>query len=426
MNEPVPLTGKALRSFERDLTLWALKLLWRGMMSEPRSAVAKFRAALALRKVAATYMGGLKPVRLGQSVKMGLYIPHWPGQALDTRVRRAINSNGVHYHEQVMLSVTDACPYKCPHCFNYRKAQPPMPIDRLRELVGEIQDVGGSWVCIHGGEPLVDIDRTMAVVEAADDRSEVWLATTGFDLDANTARRLKRAGLYGAMVSLHHHDPAGHDSFVGYPGAYKIAVDAIEHFRRAGVFVAMNAALTPERINQQEILRLMDLAKDLGAGMVDVLFIRPGGRAVVGCDRLLPEAEDLRVLEQAMALFNKHAEFGDYPVLVSPAYYETPDRFGCVAGNERIFISAAGDLQPCAMVNLSVGNVVKEGFAEVASRLRSLLPCPRRRLVCTQLQPIVRERLRSGAGVELPLEPSVSLGILRDLPSSDPPGAYQR
>ena len=167
MNEPVPLTGKALRSFERDLTLWALKMLWRGMIGAPRSAVAQFRAALALRKISATYMPALKPVRLGRSVKVGLYMPHWPGQALDTRVRRAINSNGVHHHEQVMLSVTDACPYKCPHCFNYRKAQPPMPIDRLRELVGEIQDVGGSWVCIHGGEPLVDIDRTMAVVEAA-------------------------------------------------------------------------------------------------------------------------------------------------------------------------------------------------------------------------------------------------------------------
>jgi MoaA/NifB/PqqE/SkfB family radical SAM enzyme len=322
--------------------------------------------------------------------------------------------------------VTDACPYKCPHCFNYRKAQQPMPVDRLGELVGEIQEVGGSWICIHGGEPLVDIDRTMAVVEAADGRSEVWLATTGFGLDAEIARRLKRAGLYGACVSLHHHDPVEHDSFVGYPGAFGIAVDAVEHFRRAGVFVTLNTALTQERINQPDILSMMKLAKDLGAGMVEVLFIRPAGRAVVGCDQMLPEDGDLRVLEQAMALFNKHAEFGDYPVLVSPAYFETPDRFGCIAGSERIFISAAGDLQPCAMVNLSVGNVVEEAFADVASRLHRLLPRPRRDLICTQLQAIVREKADSGAGVELPLGPSLSVAVLQELPRSGPPGAYER
>ncbi len=424
MNRPVPLTGRASRSLERDLTLWSLGVLWREIRQRPGSALSKLRALPGLRRMTVTYMEGLKPVRFGPSVKVGLYMPHWPSAALEARVRRALNANGTCHHEQVMLSVTDACPYKCPHCFNDRGPQPPMTVRQLRELVGEIQQIGGSWICIHGGEPLVDLPRTMAVVEAADERSEVWLATTGFDLDAATARRLKQAGLFGACVSLHHADPAKHDAFVDYRGAYDIAVRAIEHFRQADVFVTLNTTLTPERMKRREIFRIMELARELEAGMVEILFVRPAGRAILGCEQLLPEAQDLRLLEQLMYTFNKDSKYSDYPALVGPPYFETPQRFGCIAGSERIFISASGDLQPCSMVNLSLGNVAREGFAEVASRLHSLLPCPRRDLLCTQLQPIVAERVRSDSKLELPLDPALSQSLLRQLPASARPGAY--
>lgn len=426
MDKPVPLAGKALRSFDCKLALWAAKMLFQEIRSHPGSAAAKLRAFLAMRRSSRIYMSKLRPVGFGQGVKMGLYLPHWPSQAMEARVRRALDSNGVHHHEQVMLCTTDECPYKCPHCFNYRKGQRPMPIQRLRELVGEIQQVGGSWICIHGGEPLVDLDRTMAAIAAADGRSEVWLATTGFGLDAGTARELKKAGLFGACVSLHHYKPAEHDAFVGYPGAFEIAVEAIEHFKRANVFALLNTTLTQERINHGEISRTMELAKDLGAGMVEILFIRPAGRAVVGCDQLLPKGNEQALLEDAMQTFNQDARYQDYPVLLGPPYFEAPNRFGCVAGNERIFISTAGDLQPCAMVNLSVGNVAGESFSAVMDRLRSLLPRPRRELLCTHLQPVVAQRIESSEGLGLPLDPPLSLDMLRQLPRSASPGAYCR
>jgi len=426
MDEPVPLSGNDLRSFERAFTLWGLKKLWRGLADASGARLATLRSFLAMHRTSRAYSAKLKPVRLGDSVKLGLYLPHWPSKALDARFDRGLSSNGVHHHEQVMLSVTDACPYRCPHCFNDRKKKPPMPLGRLRELVREIQDVGGSWICIHGGEPLVDMERTMAVVETADSRSEVWVATTGFDLDAATAGQFKEAGLFGACVSLHDHRPEVHDSFVGYPGAFKIAVEAIEHLRQAGIFVTINTALDRERITRDEILNMMKLARDLGAGMVEILFIRPAGRAIVGCEGMLATEDHRDLLEQAMVTFNKHRKFADFPVLVAPVYFEVPELFGCIAGNERLFISAAGDLQPCAMVNLSIGNVADESFHTVTERMRSLLPCPRKDLVCTHLQPLIAEETGSTAAQELPLPPSESLRLLRDLPESGLPGAYKR
>ena len=86
----------------------------------------------------------------GDCVKAGVYVPHWPSEALETRMRRALRS-AVVPHEQVTLSITDECPYRCPHCSNARNPQKPLPLSRLLELVGEIQDLGGSWLNIGGG-----------------------------------------------------------------------------------------------------------------------------------------------------------------------------------------------------------------------------------------------------------------------------------
>ena len=125
-----------------------------------------------------------------------------------------------------------------------------------------------------------------------------------------------------------------------------------------------------------------------------------------------------------MRKFNRGRDFRHYPLLVSPVYFETAQRFGCVAGNERIFISAAGDLQPCAMVGLSLGNVARESFGAVAGRMHALLPRPRRNLLCTQLQPIIAERTNAAACAELPLPAPLSREILRSLPASPPPQAF--
>ena len=81
MVRPVPLFGKALKSFERGLTIWARKALWREIRSGRGGLGEKLRAAMGLRKVSRTYMAGLKPVRFGPSVKVGLYMPHWPGRS---------------------------------------------------------------------------------------------------------------------------------------------------------------------------------------------------------------------------------------------------------------------------------------------------------------------------------------------------------
>ena len=261
-------------------------------------------------------------------------------------------------------------------------------------------------------------------MKAADGRSETWLNTVGFDLDDEKARTFKQAGLFGGCVSIHSYKAAEHDDFVQYKGAFRIATDAVQTFRRAGIFPVMTAAMPEERITWDVVEDLLRLGRDIGAGIVEILPIRPAGRAIIKCihSTLTRHA----VADEIIKTFNTDPRFRDYPNVNSPAYFETPDRFGCVAGSERIYLSAGGDVQPCPLVNLSVGNVLQESLSSISRRMRSMISSPRQELLCVQLGPLVSQYMAASekTTAKLPVDPEGSSEMLRQLPPSALPAGW--
>ncbi len=428
MKSLFPVVGKELKLLRRAMTRGGLKVLGSELLHRPNSIMATLRRFKRLHRAGNILTDGSKIMQFGEDgnntcVKVVVYVPHWPSTAAKTRMRRALRSDTV-WPEQVTLSITDRCPYKCRHCSNARGPSKPMPQSRLVELVREIQDIGGSWLNIGGGEPGVVFERARAAVAAADGRSETWLNTTGFDLDDDKAGCLKEAGLFGGRVSIHSHTAAEHDAFVGYRGAFKIAAEAIRTFRRADIFPVLSAAMPEERITSDGVHNMMQLAKDLGAGFVEIIPIRPAGRAVIACSHSELRRHDVN--RRMFKTFNTDPRFVDYPAVNSPAYLETADRFGCVAGSERLYISASGDVQPCPLVNLSLGSVLDESLASICRRMRSLLQRPRCDLLCSQLGPLVSKYVAEGGQgcAVLPVPQEKSAEILAGLPPSQTPNAW--
>jgi hypothetical protein len=58
--------------------------------------------------------------------------------------------------------------------------------------------------------------------------------------------------------------------------------------------------------------------------------------------------------------------------------------------------------------------------------MRSLIPGPRSELLCSQLGPIISERLGKGGdpALELPVPPALSFQILKSLPETGTPRAW--
>ncbi len=428
MKPLVPAPREQLKFFRKSMIRWGLKILAGELARRPAKTLPMLRRFKRMYRATNLLRGGTKVMQFGEDgdspcMKMAVYIPHWPSKALEMRTRRALRSD-TFWHEQVTLSITDSCPYKCRHCSNTRGRRKPLPQSRLIEVVREIQEIGGGWLNIGGGEPGVVFERALAVVAAAGDKSETVFNTTGFNLDADKVKRLKDAGLFGGRVSIHSHKADEHDDFVGYRGAFKIAADAIQTFRQADIFPVISASIPEEHITLENILEMMKLGKDLGTGFVEIIPLRPVGRAVIACSNSELRRHDIS--SQIFKTLNTDPCYADYPGVNSAAYLETPDRFGCTAGAERIYISAAGDVQPCPLVCLSLGNVLDEPLVSICRRMQSVVQGPRTELLCSHLGPIVSDYVEQGdQGCDvLPIPPEKSMEILSNLPASTTPKAW--
>ena len=91
-----------------------------------------------------------------------------------------------------------------------------------------------------------------------------------------------------------------------------------------------------------------------------------------------------------------------------------------------MYISASGDVQPCPLVNLSLGNLLDQSLASICQVMWSLLPGPRSEGLCNQLGPVVSEHVAEGGrGCEvLPISTEKSAEILASLPIAETPKAW--
>ena len=336
-----------------------------------------------------------KVVRRGRLYKLQLYIPAYPSRAffytLEKLYRPAPGP------VSVVFSMTRACDYHCPHCYQRLDRGKDLELPLLIDIAREMQALGVSFFDIEGGEPLLCADRLIELLRAIDDRAEIWVNTTGAHLTDTLAADLRRAGLAGVMVSVHSPDPVQHDAFTGVPGSFTVACRALRLFAENGVFTAINCCPGPELVAAGGLERIFDLARDLGCAFVQVIHGKSAGGWLGQPAEAQAAPEMIAKLRSLHLAYNTRREHRHHPCIAAQVFDEREDLFGCTAGGvDRFYVGADGEVQPCEFLNVSFGNVRAEPFRVIFARMRSYFRRPGTDwLCCTQAESIaaiLRER----------------------------------
>jgi MoaA/NifB/PqqE/SkfB family radical SAM enzyme len=359
-----------------------------------------------------------KVVRRGDLYKLQLYMPAYPSRAFFHALEK------LHRPQpgptSVVLSMTRACTYHCPHCYQRLDRGKDLDQGRLVEVARAMQEIGVSTFDIEGGEPFLRPDRLLALMEAIDDRAEVWVNTTGANVTPSLVARLKAAGLAGVMVSIHAADAPAHDAFTGVRGSFDVACAALRTFSRAGAFTAINCCPSPETASGDGLRRLFDLARDLGCDFVQVIHGKSAGGWL---GRIAAESDSRGAIEtlQAMHLsYNNAREYRRHPCIAAQVFDEQGALFGCTAGGiERFYVGADGEVQPCEFLNVSFGNVNEEPFATIFARMRACFQRPGTDWLCCTQADSIAEAIREHGLHRTP----VPWEITRTLIGSWPRGA---
>ena len=292
--------------------------------------------------------------------------------------------------------------------------------DLLLGAARGMQDLGVAMFDIEGGEPLLRLPRLLNLLRAIDDRSELWINTTGAGLTPEGLRELKAARLFGVMISVHSPSPAAHDALTGVPGSFETACGAARFFRAAGVAVAVNSVLSEGELRAGGLERLMDLARELGADFVQLIHPKPAGNWLGRKENM---QQDPAVIEQVRALHRRYnSSPGGYPCLVSQVLEEQETRLGCTAGGvDRFYLNAYGEVQPCEFLNLSFGNLREEPLRVIMQRMRAYFPEPCSDwLCCTQsgeIERLFREQKLERTPLPWPVTKALVEGWTRGRPT---------
>lgn len=284
----------------------------------------------------------------------------------------------------VSWNTTNACNMYCDHCYRDAgcKAEEELSTAEAKTLLEQIARAGFKIMIFSGGEPLMRPDIVELVAHAASLGLRPVFGTNGTLITLEMAQKLKAAGAMGMGISLDSMDREKHNKFRKFPGAWEGAVQGMRNCRAAGLPFQIHT--TVMEWNNHELEDLTDFAVAEGAVAHHFFFLVPTGRAkTIEAESLRAEAyEDTltRIMkkQQEVEIELKPTCAPQFLRIAAQMGLKTRFRRGCLAGTAYCIISPRGKVQPCAYLNMELGDVRQTPFdeiwknSEVLNKLRTL------------------------------------------------------
>jgi MoaA/NifB/PqqE/SkfB family radical SAM enzyme len=160
---------------------------------------------------------------------------------------------------QLVVQLTDRCNARCPQCGMRASAsfiRSSLDRDTVFRLIDVASDRGIKAISFTGGEPLLDVDHLIELINRAGEAGIPYIrtGTNGFifhhpertdfyDRVARLADRLAATPLRNFWISLDSADDAMHEKMRGFPGIVVGIAKALPIFHRAGIYPSVNLGI---------------------------------------------------------------------------------------------------------------------------------------------------------------------------------------
>ena len=271
----------------------------------------------------------------------------------------------------VSWNTTNDCNMYCDHCYRDAgcKAEDELSTAQAKTLLEQISKAGFKIMIFSGGEPLLRTDIVELVAHATSLGLRPVFGTNGTLITLELAKQLKEAGTMGMGISLDSMDKAKHDEFRKFPGAWDGAVRGMKICREIGLPFQIHTTVMDW--NAHEVESVTDFAVELGAVAHHFFFLVPTGRAV----SIEEETLKAEAYEEILTRIMKKQQTVDIELkpTCAPQFMRIAKQMGvdmrfsrgCLAGTHYCIIGPKGQVQPCAYLNIPLGDVRTTPFDEI-------------------------------------------------------------
>jgi radical SAM protein with 4Fe4S-binding SPASM domain len=279
--------------------------------------------------------------------------------------------------------------------------------EECRRVIDEIAVVNPNvFLILTGGEPFLRKDLFEIAGHAAARKFTTVFGTNGLLLREKEAKAMREHSVLGASISLDSTDRAKHDAFRRLPGAWDGAIRATRVLSDAGLDFSLHMSVTDWNVD--EVPAMIDLAKTLGAKVLNFFFLVRTGRGrdltdidAAAYERILtylaktqgvgsgppgfvrrmlgmPAAASAPAFEDPWSTPVGHADgllirakcaphFRRILYELNPAspLLKNYAHGSCPAGKYYCRITPLGDVTPCPYMPVAAGNLRQTSFAEL-------------------------------------------------------------
>lgn len=268
----------------------------------------------------------------------------------------------------LVWNITNACNLRCEHCF--AASDKPLPGELTTtegvDLIDQIADMGVFDLAFCGGEPFIRRDVYTLLEHAYGRGLTIGIGSNGWLIKPEVVRRLKDIGVARLQISL---DGLAdnHDRIRRRVGLFQRTVGAIRTSVAAGL--RTHVCFTAHRGNIADLEPVIDLCADLGVRRFNLSQFVPVGRGERVRDLTVPQWRAiLRLWQRKRAEYTGRMDFASHLAQLALIDSELAacDGFrGCQAGAGQGAITATGDVLPCVVLPVPVGNIRQQRLADI-------------------------------------------------------------
>jgi len=199
----------------------------------------------------------------------------------------------------IVWNYTNHCNLNCIHCHQDSQtdsADAELSTKEVYKVLDNIIDAGVPLLTFSGGEPLVKKNIFKAIKYATSHGLICTLASNGKLMTKETVANLAKAGITRVEIGLDSAEPASHDTLRNEPGAFERACAAIKNCAESKAFDEIAVTATLNKMNYPQLSKIIDLAESLGATRFYLNRIIAAGRG-----KNIPEL-DVTPAERIMAM----------------------------------------------------------------------------------------------------------------------------
>jgi radical SAM protein with 4Fe4S-binding SPASM domain len=286
----------------------------------------------------------------------------------------------------VKIKLTWQCNLRCKMCNYWRQEREErLSLELLRQLAGELVELGCGKVHLSGGEPTLRPDLPDIIEAFASRGIRVNLTTNGTLLTRELAATLVDTGVRSISVSVDSPERRPHDLLRG-KGAWKQTRKGLRNLQRARrkkkktkLILRLNAVIT--RRNYESLAALPDFAHDVGIDRLTLIPLDdPGGRLRLNKRGIQDYNERIApvLAEKALAhgLIDSPAQAYPFGVRKAETEYSKLGHYArglyesqpCYAPWTHALITPRGRVYPCCMTRgmpRSLGDLAKASFRDI-------------------------------------------------------------